>query len=576
MPKVSVIIPTHNRPSILKRAIDSILKQTFQDFEIIVVDDGTKERATNTIESFHDSRIIYIQHEFSRGAPAARNMGLVHAKGEYIALLDDDDEAFPRRLELQVRALDEHPDVGLVYTSLELVGKGRKIEKWMDQPLTPKALREEVLRHNFLFNTTLMLRRSCLEGTTFFDESFPKNQEWDLVIRLMDRTKFLAIPDMLVRAHILGDSEHLGGLSNMSNIIRANKMLVEKHAAQYAKYPRALAYLYFSTAILERDYGNFSDARRDFLKAWKLAPFSVLYARNYFGVLLGKSVLQFLKEFKRYGLTKLTDTMRVFIQRLYRAGKRTPLLGGIMSAGKSVYQALLGGLMEKYRVILNVKRVISTLYEGDTRVMIAAKHYVREFEKKGLFELPRSVIGPMGDFDVLLLYVLTRLRSPKIFLETGVASGRSSRVILEALTMNGEGELYSIDLPKYFDSKGPAPIIAGRHVEVEAFISSDKSPGWLVPDRLRGRWHLLLGDTKELLPKTLTSLGAVNAFLHDSDHSYENMMFEFEAAWPKILPGGFLVSDDVKWNDAFIDFANKNNIKDYSISSGFGVINKSF
>ena len=86
----------------------------------------------------------------------------------------------------------------------------------------------------------------------------------------------------------------------------------------------------------------------------------------------------------------------------------------------------------------------------------------------------------------------------------------------------------------------------------------------------------MLGDTKELLPKTLTSLGAVNAFLHDSDHSYENMMFEFEAAWPKILTGGFLVSDDVKWNDAFIDFANKNNIKDYSISSGFGVINKSF
>src|SRR5688572_26839751 len=100
MPKVSVVIPTHNRPLMLRRAIDSVLAQTYQDFEIIVVDDGLRERSDNVVKLFEDDRIRYISHEQEHGAPAARNTGIKNSNGELIAFLDDDDEWLPQKLEL--------------------------------------------------------------------------------------------------------------------------------------------------------------------------------------------------------------------------------------------------------------------------------------------------------------------------------------------------------------------------------------------------------------------------------------------------------------------------------------------
>ena len=113
MPKVSVVISTHNRREMLKRAIDSVLKQTFQDFEIIVVDDGN-EPAEEVAKSFSDARIRYVRHEIPhRGAPAARNTGIRSSQGEFVAFLDDDDEWLPLKLQLQVKALDENQEAGL-------------------------------------------------------------------------------------------------------------------------------------------------------------------------------------------------------------------------------------------------------------------------------------------------------------------------------------------------------------------------------------------------------------------------------------------------------------------------------
>lgn len=548
MPKVSIIIPTHNRPRLIVRAIRSILNQTFQDFEIIVVDDGTKERAEGVVTSLNDHRIVYIKHELQKGAAAARNTGLAHAKAEYIGLLDDDDEALPRRLELQVQALDEHPEVGLVFTSLELIERGRTVEKLMEKTPKEGVSKAELLKKNFIFGTTLMLRRSCLEGDIFFDESFPKNQEWDLVLRLMDRTKFLAITEKLVRAHVLEDNEHLGGLLNMPNIIRAYKMIIEKHANQYATYPQSLAYMCFLTAVLERDYGDFHDAQKDFLRAWKLTPFSLLYARHYVATFLGKAIFSFLKELK---------------------------LRGVMQAGKKTYLYLFKSRIEKDRAILHAKQVISNLYHSDNRTIMIANDYIREFKKKKLFRLNKSAIGAAGDFDVLMLYVLTRIQKPNIILETGVASGRSAYVMLDALEENKNGQLYSIDLPHYYAGEKPkVSISSDGNQALDGFIPAQRSPGWLVPDTLRNRWHLFLGDSRDLLPATLQKLGTIDIFFHDSDHSYESMSFEYTMAWPHISQQGFLLSDDVKWNAAFNDFIENIKPQFHVQEEGFGIIRK--
>ncbi len=128
------------------------------------------------------------------------------------------------------------------------------------------------------------------------------------------------------------------------------------------------------------------------------------------------------------------------------------------------------------------------------------------------------------------LYSLARLIDAEVIIETGVASGFSSAAFLGALATNGNGRLYSIELP------------------------NRPKVGWAVPERFHSMWDLRLGPSVELLGPLLEEIGSVDIFMHDSDHSYENMMFEFTVAWPRIRSGGLLVSDDIHWNNAFFDF----------------------
>ena len=144
------------------------------------------------------------------------------------------------------------------------------------------------------------------------------------------------------------------------------------------------------------------------------------------------------------------------------------------------------------------------------------------------------------------LYTITRIRKPDIVVETGVAQGVSSTFILQALEDNGRGQLYSIDLPP-----------TGRRLAdgMAYTMPSGKQSGWMIPNSLRHRWHLILGETsKELLP-LLQQLGEIDIFLHDSLHTFENMRFEYETAWPFIAKDGLLLSHDV--THPYLEFCRK-------------------
>jgi len=145
-----------------------------------------------------------------------------------------------------------------------------------------------------------------------------------------------------------------------------------------------------------------------------------------------------------------------------------------------------------------------------------------------------------------LLYAIARLSRPATVVETGVASGRSSFSILQALADNGEGLLYSIELggAKKFDSSG-----------LTFYAPPDEEVGSLVPRGLRDRWRLILGDAREELPLLLSQLGPIDVFLHDSLHTEEHMLFEYQTAWPNLREGGYLLSDDITFS--FREFAVK-------------------
>ncbi len=156
------------------------------------------------------------------------------------------------------------------------------------------------------------------------------------------------------------------------------------------------------------------------------------------------------------------------------------------------------------------------------------------------------------------LYVLTRILQPNTIVETGVGNGISSGAFLQGIADNRSGHLYSIDLPDYtlFDSRG-------NRIEIRP---QGKPPGWLVPGNLKSNWTLCLGSSETLLPSILSDLHHIDLFMHDSDHSYRCMAFEFHAAWPHLVSGGMMVSDDIFWNRAFFDFCGEVRRKPYLIN----------
>jgi hypothetical protein len=167
--------------------------------------------------------------------------------------------------------------------------------------------------------------------------------------------------------------------------------------------------------------------------------------------------------------------------------------------------------------------------------------------------------GPSGR-----LYALIRARRPATLVETGVCNGVSSAVVLSALNRNGAGRLFSIDYPEYSDGS----VRDFDESKLGAVVPIGKQPGWLIPDHLRDRWELTVGKSQEELPPLLARLGTIDFFMHDSEHSYECMTFEMNAAADHLVPGGLLVVDDSRWNDAFFDFLAQRGLPRYTLGGG--------
>lgn len=168
------------------------------------------------------------------------------------------------------------------------------------------------------------------------------------------------------------------------------------------------------------------------------------------------------------------------------------------------------------------------------------------------------------------LYALCRKLRPDTVVETGVDSGVSSAYILCALEENRHGALYSIDIPwqetviswrRYFTADGVSSLLTPK----------DRPNGWIIPDHLRHRWQLIIGRTAEELSPLLEKLGAIDIFLHDSDHSYENMLWEYQAAWTHLKVGGILLSHNIDANNAFTDFCQSVEVRGHLLTDMGGI-----
>lgn len=203
-PKISVILPVYNAEKYLFKAIDSILNQTFSDFELIVLDDGSSDTSLEIINSFTDERIKLIKNEKNLGLIATLNKGILLSKSEFIARMDADDICLPQRFEVQYKTLVENPDVGLVGSSAELIDEN-------DESLGPFKVPENhdeivmgMLFTNQIIHPTVMLRRSILADfqPSVFDSNFLHCEDYELWLRILKITKVKNIQESLLKYRI--------------------------------------------------------------------------------------------------------------------------------------------------------------------------------------------------------------------------------------------------------------------------------------------------------------------------------------------------------------------------------------
>lgn len=263
--------------------------------------------------------------------------------------------------------------------------------------------------------------------------------------------------------------------------------------------------------------------------------------------------------------------MKKIIRKIYKKCKKIPVLGSFLIFVRNIPNH---GALLKYRLrkgdIEEARNVIKNLYHGKS----AALEFLGNFKKNEIFKKKYSY-GYSGDFDIIILYLLVRMARPDIVIETGIASGRSSSAILLALLENKKGKLYSIDLPRYYSASKPDNYITKEgNTELSGFIPEDKEPGWLVPNYLRERWNVILGDSNIELPKLLAKFDKIDMFYHDGDHSYETMSLEFNLIWQVLKDGGFIVSDDIKWNNAFFNFMSRINASYSHTYRNLGILKK--
>lgn len=221
MPKVSVVIPVHNGMKYLPETLDSVIKQTFQDFEVIVVDDGSSDETPNWVASCQDPRVRLVQQP-NQGTPGARNNGIANAKGDYIAFLDADDIWKPTKLEKQVRTLNMRPKVGLVYTWMSLIDQdGQSVGRTLSSSIEGYVWPQVVENCRISGGSLHMIRRACFDKVGGFALDLRFAEDWEMLIRLAEHYEFAPVnePLVLYRQHPNNKSKNCEGMRRDFTVI---------------------------------------------------------------------------------------------------------------------------------------------------------------------------------------------------------------------------------------------------------------------------------------------------------------------------------------------------------------------
>ncbi|MFH1453394.1 MAG: glycosyltransferase [Armatimonadota bacterium] len=278
MPKVSVIIPVYNAEKYIKRTIQSVLDQTYTDYEIIVVDDGSTDYSKEVLSSYGD-KVRYFYQKNS-GVSAARNRAIREAKGEYIALLDQDDLWYSQRLEKQIALLDKRPDTGIVYADCNYIDAEDKVllrlfEK--GRSYSGKVF-EQLAIDNFIPIPTVLIKKEILDKTGLFLEDYTFAEEYDLFLRIA-RNHNVEFIDEVLAGYRIHDTNLSKDIENsLKEDIKVTEHIMDKYPDDIenisGRLKKKLAELYYRLGRVCMQKKNKVQARDYLAKSIKASSYS--------------------------------------------------------------------------------------------------------------------------------------------------------------------------------------------------------------------------------------------------------------------------------------------------------------
>lgn len=290
---VSVIIPAYNRAAVLPRAIKSVLGQTFSDYEIVVVDDASKDNTSEVLKGFTDERIVYIRHASNKGGAAARNTGIERSRGEWVAFLDSDDAWLPEKLAQQIELLTKsESNVGVVYTGLKVVYETSGETENIPGVHRGKFLKELLISNCVRTLSSILVRRSFLNAIGGFDPDLRSCQDWDLYIRLMKQCSFECVVQPLTVYYV--NKQDPSRISNSrKSIIQGHEAIARKYEADYktlskqerVRYLESVAEMYILGGNLSHSFSKVIEAYQlsgEFRFLYKAMRYIARYIKNKF------------------------------------------------------------------------------------------------------------------------------------------------------------------------------------------------------------------------------------------------------------------------------------------------------
>ncbi|MCZ8133153.1 MAG: glycosyltransferase [Steroidobacteraceae bacterium] len=275
--RVSVIVPAYNRERFVGAAIESVRAQTFADWELIVVDDGSRDRTAAVVESFLSDPRIRLHRQPNSGQATARNVGLRCSSAEFVCFLDSDNKWTPGKLAMQVELLERHPDVDVVYGDTQLIDENDAALPGGRMNRHSGAITRPLLLHNFVTFNTAITRRPLLDRIGGLDESIRRADDYDLWLRASAHGRFLYVPETWALYRVMEDQIS----SDKEGRFESNRRIIEKFFREHPEFSDARTVaetwgrFYVRRARYRAARRHFGAAFEDLARAWRHQPLSV-------------------------------------------------------------------------------------------------------------------------------------------------------------------------------------------------------------------------------------------------------------------------------------------------------------